>query len=240
MPANLWTDGYRGDETKMILDANLILSEFKFVQLACQPFENLISVRPVRACLWGCGSQSRSGNRANFLMSEQFKKYNGYLQSDHWRSLREFKFDESGKLCAFCASDKNIHVHHIRYKNLTDCVTSDLCVLCQDCHDDFHFAAKFFVRPNREVEVKGICALIVEFRAHPKYTVRCARMIRRKQLRATRLKTPRPPRVPRSKSRMLLDCARRCRKEKCSRASIERLITVATNLLNQVEEVAEI
>jgi len=66
------------------------------------------------------------------------ERYELYLQSDHWQSLRKLAFSAHGHNCENCKSSKNIHVHHIQHRNLTDVSTEDLVVLCQDCHNIIH------------------------------------------------------------------------------------------------------
>lgn len=70
--------------------------------------------------------------------------YNKYINSSEWFKLRQKKFTQDGKICAVCTSKIVIHVHHIRYKNLTDCILDDLLVLCARCHSDLHFFAKLW------------------------------------------------------------------------------------------------
>jgi hypothetical protein len=66
--------------------------------------------------------------------------YEAYIKSDHWAELKAKKFGEAGKVCAFCGSASWIHVHHMNYRHLFDCTTSDLLVLCADCHKLLHRA----------------------------------------------------------------------------------------------------
>jgi len=61
-----------------------------------------------------------------------------YLKSDHWRDLRQQKFDEVGRFCEVCKTKKRIQVHHLRYRNIYDVLTSDLQVLCERHHKDQH------------------------------------------------------------------------------------------------------
>ena len=65
--------------------------------------------------------------------------YQEYLQSEHWRKLRQAKLDNDGHACSLCRCDKRIQVHHIIYRHpWTLCTTEDLQVMCEWCHDRFH------------------------------------------------------------------------------------------------------
>ena len=65
-------------------------------------------------------------------------RYLAYLQSREWASLRKAKFNQDGYACQVCGSTFRIRVHHIRYRNLADVILSDLVVMCEVCHDDYH------------------------------------------------------------------------------------------------------
>lgn len=86
-----------------------------------------------------CKTQSREG-RADL---QSFRgRYYDYLESSHWHSLRNRKFEQWGRCCANCATDQNLRVHHIRYGKLTDVTLSDLMVLCEPCHNLLHKVIK--------------------------------------------------------------------------------------------------
>ena len=63
--------------------------------------------------------------------------YNEYLKSDHWKNLRGQKYYKP-RSCAICHSTKNLHVHHLIYKNLYNIKTTDLRVFCERCHKLTH------------------------------------------------------------------------------------------------------
>lgn len=98
------------------------------------------------------------------------EEYQKYLQSDHWRALRNLKLEQSGKECKICGSNKEIEVHHLQYHNLYDVCLGDLQVLCRYCHTLYHkfkknkskkMRKKFnFLSQNRIEEIKrqkGLC-----------------------------------------------------------------------------------
>jgi hypothetical protein len=64
-----------------------------------------------------------------------------YLKSEHWKELRTLKLIKSRATCALCRLVSwNNDVHHVDYgvDGLTTVKTSDLRVLCRDCHDAVH------------------------------------------------------------------------------------------------------
>lgn len=61
-----------------------------------------------------------------------------YLRSEHWKQLRQSKFDECGKKCEICGKTTTIEVHHLNYREIYDVLTSDLQVLCKKHHGEQH------------------------------------------------------------------------------------------------------
>ena len=61
-----------------------------------------------------------------------------YLKSEHWKLLRQSKFSECGKHCEICGKTTTIEVHHLRYREIYDVLTSDLQVLCKKHHSEQH------------------------------------------------------------------------------------------------------
>lgn len=77
-------------------------------------------------------------------------KYRDYMLSDSWRNLRRMKLIETACRCEMCGvCDKSNDVHHVDYKNLTDCLTSDLRTLCRDCHDLVHSTLRDYPSINK-------------------------------------------------------------------------------------------
>lgn len=64
--------------------------------------------------------------------------YAEYLRSDHWKNLRRKKYSTGNARCSICGSKDSLEVHHLNYKNLYDVTTSDLRILCHDCHFTAH------------------------------------------------------------------------------------------------------
>lgn len=73
-------------------------------------------------------------------------KWLEYIESEHWKNLKQAKFTESGKVCFNCGCSKRIECHHIRYLNFLDCTPTDLMTLCKGCHDRLHAGLRHFKR----------------------------------------------------------------------------------------------
>ena len=72
----------------------------------------------------------------------RFDYYNGYLQTEHWLSIRRAALQRAGFACALCKSSVSLHVHHRSYDHLGEEHDADLIVLCADCHYKHHFGEK--------------------------------------------------------------------------------------------------
>jgi hypothetical protein len=67
------------------------------------------------------------------------KQYADYLRSEHWKSLRSKKKGSVAAVrCAICGATDQIETHHLQYKNIFDVLTSDLRLLCRECHGVAH------------------------------------------------------------------------------------------------------
>lgn len=64
--------------------------------------------------------------------------YGAYLQTPEWRTRRDRHLEFAGHRCQICYSPSSLHVHHRTYKNRGHERTSDLIVLCSECHELFH------------------------------------------------------------------------------------------------------
>lgn len=73
------------------------------------------------------------------------KAYRAYLQSAHWKELRERVLDRDGRKCVECESTGHLNVHHSRYTgDLTKAEMSDLRTLCRTCHRIEHDMFVYF------------------------------------------------------------------------------------------------
>lgn len=64
--------------------------------------------------------------------------YREYLQTPEWQTIRKGALYRAKYRCQTCASPGKMHVHHRTYVNRGDERSSDLIVLCADCHEIFH------------------------------------------------------------------------------------------------------
>lgn len=88
-------------------------------------------------------------------MSDRFKRYSDYLLSDHWSDLKKKCRKRDGG-CVSCIALKLepegwLNGHHLRYKQLYDCIEDDVTTLCGSCHNTFHVAVRdFAIHPHPE------------------------------------------------------------------------------------------
>ena len=70
--------------------------------------------------------------------------YTDYLQTEHWKLLRErYLTPSKRKFCFFCKSTQDLHIHHKRYSYkkksiLFNETNKHLITLCKDCHFLWH------------------------------------------------------------------------------------------------------
>ena len=72
----------------------------------------------------------------------RYNKYQ-YLQSPEWATKRKQALTQAHHHCCMCNSSRNLHVHHISYKNLYKEPLSDLAVVCASCHTLIHSTSGF-------------------------------------------------------------------------------------------------
>lgn len=65
--------------------------------------------------------------------------YDAYLQSAHWRAIREWALERSDGRCERCGSRAE-DVHHRSYERVGCELPEDLEALCRSCHQDEHQA----------------------------------------------------------------------------------------------------
>ena len=73
------------------------------------------------------------------MTSEEYRTE--YLQSDHWRKVREAALNRAGHRCQVCNGTHILDVHHRTYERLGREEPGDLTVLCRRCHGLFHAGA---------------------------------------------------------------------------------------------------
>lgn len=72
---------------------------------------------------------------------ETVHSYAEYLQTEHWRGVREAFFRRNKRTCADCgATGIPIQLHHLHYSNIGKERDEDLRPLCDSCHESWHHA----------------------------------------------------------------------------------------------------
>lgn len=64
--------------------------------------------------------------------------YEGYLNTEHWHTMRRLALDAAEERCQLCYSPQRLQVHHRTYERLGRERLADLTVLCDSCHEAFH------------------------------------------------------------------------------------------------------
>ena len=69
--------------------------------------------------------------------------YLDYLRTQHWQDTRKRILTKREGKCMICTSDKNIHIHHRRYKDKQGNILFreadyELYTLCGSCHTNWH------------------------------------------------------------------------------------------------------
>lgn len=93
--------------------------------------------------LWA--EQDRQRQKAQEAYEQRLKErehrydYQEYLNSPEWKAKRRQRLALDKYTCRLCGSGKNLHVHHISYKNLGKPEElDDLITLCDKCHARVH------------------------------------------------------------------------------------------------------
>ncbi len=115
-------------------------------------YRDLVESLCVRLSLrnWLLKHQAKLGSTsiANMLNREtkyllKSMPYKEYLQTDHWKKTREAAYKSAENRCQVCnAANRPLHAHHRTYVNRGDEKSTDLIVLCEDCHKLFHQQGK--------------------------------------------------------------------------------------------------
>lgn len=88
------------------------------------------------------------------------QQYYRYLESSHWRELRQQAFIRDGFKCTQCGSGLNLRGHHKRYqKNLEETKLSEVQTLCNSCHEALHREKAINRRLNRRINLVRLMAL---------------------------------------------------------------------------------
>jgi len=69
--------------------------------------------------------------------------YSAYLQTEHWKSVRNAVFRRDEYACTRCSSKKKLQAHHLTYEHIgqEQNYLADLITLCSVCHSEIHGVA---------------------------------------------------------------------------------------------------
>ena len=65
-------------------------------------------------------------------------RYQDYLESKHWHTVRQAALRRAGHKCQECGETRQLNVHHSIYDRLGAEEDRDVIVLCSTCHNRFH------------------------------------------------------------------------------------------------------
>lgn len=82
--------------------------------------------------------QREISDRFKVFRSSKYYKYQTYLLSDEWKSIREKVFQRDNCICIYCKTNPAQEVHHKHYLTLYKETLDDLESVCCACHIDIH------------------------------------------------------------------------------------------------------
>ena len=83
-----------------------------------------------------------------------FKSFKAYFKSDKFRKIKkEFRKQNKIKECYCCGTSKNVQIEHKSHQNFGEEKTSDLMLVCRNCHA---FIYEKFAKDYREVDILNI------------------------------------------------------------------------------------
>lgn len=68
----------------------------------------------------------------------KFMPYSEYLKTPEWQQTRQSALRRARFMCQTCSAGGTLHVHHRTYARRGTEYSSDVIVLCADCHETFH------------------------------------------------------------------------------------------------------
>lgn len=88
-----------------------------------------------------------------------YKSYREYLVSDHWLSFKKYFYKNSNRIitmrkngglhCEFCKCQAKLNLHHKTYERLGNERSTDLIILCDNCHNTIHQMDRSISLPSR-------------------------------------------------------------------------------------------
>ena len=128
-------------------------------------------------------------------ISEQQRRYREeYLQSGHWKAVREGALRRAAYRCQVCNSDKSLDVHHRTYERVGRELPEDLTVLCRKCHNVFHNSGRRTHQAPKQTKPKGP-ARAPEFKALTRENDRLRAIQERNRAAQAAAREARKPRV---------------------------------------------
>lgn len=89
------------------------------------------------------------------------KKYQNYLLSNEWAQLKIDIYEARGRKCEQCGNTRQLHIHHLTYKNIYNEEPEDLIILCKPCHEKEHNIKSKKKKPIKKTKNdKGIKKLL--------------------------------------------------------------------------------
>jgi hypothetical protein len=85
------------------------------------------------------------------------KAHQKYLQTEHWKNLRESAIKRDGGKCIECGDTTTLNVHHKVYrKRFEDGVLEDVVTLCKMCHRIEHGRRVYFPFDYKILELRQL------------------------------------------------------------------------------------
>ena len=117
--------------------------QFLIEQNESGPLSKVVIVKKPRVSLYVKKELKRNKiKEAKFpkITDRERKSYNWFLKGKYWRKVREIVIKRDLGKCILCRTDKNLHVHHMTYKNHFNEHNhlDDLITLCKTCHENEH------------------------------------------------------------------------------------------------------
>lgn len=95
------------------------------------------------------------------LIVTRKQAYYKYLESSHWKQLRQEAFARDNHQCRHCGTTRRLRGHHIRYhKDLYLCTVDDILTLCEPCHEAEHRRLKWLRKRNSRRKINVVKILL--------------------------------------------------------------------------------
>ena len=82
--------------------------------------------------------QRREAARVKAIQQNWRRKYDAYLSTSKWKTLREKVLARANGRCEGCGERKATHVHHLTYERLGNEMLFDLVAVCDACQKKIH------------------------------------------------------------------------------------------------------